>query len=486
MCISLFGISIKELLNGIGSSNYFDRENLLEEIKNTPTKITKASNDRLGDIENAPAKIEGDKEEHVTFGELPDGMILDVNTGQGKGVECLIGKYRRYYSKIRKQSLIDLYLSKEDGAEQLKKDINKFCQQFESYDKIEQFINGVKEENEKRSAKRTMRQIFGAFVLVVVLLIGLSSILSTLIGDPADETSQILSACCGGFDLIVGIVFFAIERYEDKKEKEREEKISSAQSELFDAVKAAQTAATLSIEAAVLTKKLGDTLSSTTDKLNSTLTSTLCQTSTINENLNATINKTNEANTDLGKILTELTNKTERAKKELEIERENLGICEQCHVPLGQVCNVCGHKYSTPLPMEKENVYIQKKSDEFGYRVIQVDKEVAILVCDAEKINLSNILIMSGNDDVDDLHRIRPNNVSWVKRIVFTSAVQNIVLDDNGSTDSLKSLFPGVNIVGFAKPEEGLKQYHLGKNVFNKVNDIEIIGLEYIAEGEAG
>ena len=63
MCISLFGISIKELLNGIGSSNYVDRENLLEEINNTPTKIIKASNDRSGDIENAPAQIEGDKEE---------------------------------------------------------------------------------------------------------------------------------------------------------------------------------------------------------------------------------------------------------------------------------------------------------------------------------------------------------------------------------------------------------------------------------------
>lgn len=486
MCISLFGISIKELLNGIGSSNYFDRENLLEEINNTPTKIIKASNDRLGDIENAPAKIEGDKEEYVTFGELPDGMILDVNTDQGKGVECLIGKYRRYYSKIRKQSLIDLYLSKEDGAERLKEDINKFCQQFKSYDNIENFINGVKKENEKRSAKRTMRQIFGALVLGVVLLIGLSSILSTLIGGPADETSQILSACCGGFDLIVGIVFFAIERYEDKKEKEREEKISNAQSELFKAVRSAKTAAMLSKEAAQLTSKLGDTLSNTTDKLNSTLDSTLRQTSTINENLQATINKTSTANTELGTILQELTKKTEKAKKELEIERENLGICEQCHVPLGQVCNVCGHKYSTPLPMEEENVYIPKRSDEFGYRVIEVDKKVAILVCDAEKINLSKIYEKSQNTDIGNSYRIRPTNISWVKRIVFTSAVQNIVLDDNGSIDSLKSLFPGVNIVGFAKPENGLKQYHLGKNVFNKMNDIEIRGLEYIAAGDAG
>lgn len=483
MCISLFGISIKELLNGIGSSNYFDRENLLEEIKNTPTKITKASNDRLGDIENAPAKIDGDKEEYVTFGELPGGMILDVNTGQGKGVECLIGKYRRYYSKIRKQSLIDLYLSKEDGAEQLKKDINKFCQQFESYDKIEQFINGVKEENEKRSAKRTMRQIFGAFVLVVVLLIGLSSILSTLIGDPADETSQILSACCGGFDLIVGIVFFAIERYEDKKEKEREEKISSAQSELFDAVKAAQTAATLSIEAAVLTKKLGDTLSSTTDKLNSTLTSTLCQTSTINENLNATINKTNTANTDLGKILTELTKKTEKAKEKLEIERENLGICEQCHVPLGQVCNICGHKHSTPSLQDGENAYIHKdnNANTHGYRVIEVGNE-AILVCDAEMINLESIYDKSRSSDIDSSCRILEDHINSVKKIVFTEEVKNIILSKKADTKNVKDLFPGVKIVGFAKPQNGSRQYHLGENVFAGVEGIEIIGSEYIVE----
>lgn len=467
MCISLFGISKNELLKGINNSNYTSKEQLLNDIKVTPTQI------------------KGNDNNYVTFGELPYDMILDVNAGGKEGVECLIGKYRRYYSKIRKQSLIDLYLSKEDGADLLKKDIENFCQQFKSYDDIEEFINGVKGENEKRSAKRTMRKIFFAVLLGVVLLIGFSSILYTLIGDPADETSQILSACCGGFDLILGIVFFGIEKHEDKEEKEREEKISNAQSELFKAVRSANAAAMLSKEAAQLTSKLGDTLSSTTDKLNSTLTSTLCQTSEINETLNATINKTSKANTDLGTILQELTKKTEKAKKELEIERENLGICEQCHVPLGQVCNICGHKYSTPLPMEEENVYIQKKSDEFGYRVIQVDN-VAILVCDAEKINLSNILKMSGNDDVDDPYRIRPKNVSWVKRIVFTSAVQNIILDDNGSIDSLKSLFPGVNIVGFAKPENGLKQYHLGKNVFNKMNDIEIRGLEYIAAGDAG
>ena len=464
MCISLFGISINELLKGINNSNYTSKEQLLNDIKVTPTQI------------------KGNDNNYVTFGELPGDMILDVNTGKGNGVNCLIGKYRRYYSKIRKQSLIDLFLSKEDGAEQLKKDIYNFCQQFKSYEEIEMFINGVKDENKERSAKRTMRKIFFAVLLGGFLAIGFCSIMYTLIGDPTDETSQILSACCGGFDLILGIVFAFLERHEDKKEKEREEKISNAQSKLFAAVKEARTAAMLSNEAAQLTSKLGDTLSSTTDKLNSTLTSTLCQTSTINENLNATINKTNEANTDLGKILTELTNKTERAKKELEIERENLGICEQCHVPLGQVCNVCGHKYSTPLPMEKENVYIQKKSDKFGYRVIQVDKEVAILVCDAEEINLKKIYETSQNTDIGNSYRIRPSKISWVKRIVFTSAVQNIVLDDNGSTDSLKSLFPGVNIVGFAKPENGLKQYHLGKNVFNKMTDIEIIGSEYIVE----
>lgn len=129
----------------------------------------------------------------------------------------------------------------------------------------------------------------------------------------------------------------------------------------------------------------------------------------------------------------------------------------------------------------------KKKSDEFGYRVIQVDT-TTILVCYAEKINLSKIREMSRDTDIDDFHRIRPQNIGQVKRIVFTSAVQNIVLDDNedGSISSLKSLFPEVNIVGFAKPENGLKQYHLGKNVFNKMNYIKIIGLEYIAEGDVG
>lgn len=483
MCISLFGISIKELLNGIGSSNYVDRENLLEEINNTPTKIIKASNDRLGDIENAPAKIEGDKEEYVTFGELPDGMILDVNTDQGKGVECLIGKYRRYYSKIRKQSLIDLYLSKEDGAERLKEDINEFCQQFKSYDNIENFINGVKEENEKRSAKRTMRQIFGALVLGVVLLIGLSSILSTLIGDPADETSQILSACCGGFDLIVGIVFFILERIEDSNEKEREEKISNAQSKLFKAVKDAKiaaedskiaaeeaktaaedskTTAMLNIESIQISGKLGDTLNSTFSEMHGTF-------------------------------------------KEIKKERENLGICEQCHVPLENDCNVCGHKNypGTTGAVNKDYIdcglnpnkaeqdcksynWTLKKNGECNYTVIFNNNNI---ILSAEACNICN-----------NSYPERLAAPKYVKKIVFNAHVKNVKLKEDEKAncknikayyENIQDIFPEVEIVAFAQPErcngEIIKQYELGENIFNGLyGKVNVKGLEYIAKAEKG
>lgn len=488
----LFGISKEDLLEWIRNSNYCDNDKLTEEIGSDNINKEKDAKYNLIDIINGSpignvtdGAVTDTNKVYKTFEELPKDIILDVNAGSKNGVEWLIGKYKRYYSKKRKQALFDLDLKKEGEVRKLIEDIKRFCQQFANYEEIKNFIDGVGKENEERSkGRKKWRNVRFGF-LIVLLGLGLGSLSYNLIKGFEDEAAQILATVCGILDFICGIVFFIHEKREDEEEKEREEKISNAQSELFAAVKEARTAAMLSNEAAQLTSKLGDTLSSTTDKLNSTLTSTLCQTSKINENLNATIDETSKANTELGTILQELTKKTEKAKKELEIERENLGICVQCHVPLGQVCNICGHKYSTPLPREEENVYIQKKSDEFGYRVIQVDN-VAILVCDAEKINLSNILKMSGNDDVDDSHRIRSKNVSWVKRIVFTSAVQNIVLDDNGSIDSLKSLFPGVNIVGFAKPENGLKQYHLGKNVFNKMNDIEIRGLEYIAAGDAG
>lgn len=362
MCIRLFGISKKELLYGIGLSNNSDRENLIKDIESTPTRIKvhedeiKASNDRLGDIENAPAKIEDDKEKYVTFGKLPDEMILDVDAGGKKGVKCLVGKYKKYYSKRRKQALIDLYLSKGGTPKELKADIRDFCEQFKDYDDVKAFISGVKEESKKCSKKRTIRQIAFACVLGLALLIGVGSIIFSIVS-PDSYESNILAAACGGLDLMLGIVFFILERIEDSNEKEREEKISNAQSELFAAVKEAKTAAMLSNEAAQLTRELGKTLSSTTSELKCTLSNTTC----INNELKKTISTTSNANTNLGTILQELTKKTEKAKKELEIERENLGICEQCHVPLGQVCNICGHKYSTPLPREEENVYIQKK-----------------------------------------------------------------------------------------------------------------------------
>lgn len=497
----LFGISKEDLLEWIRNSNYCDNDKLAEVIGSDNINKEKDAKYNLIDIINGSpignvtdGAVTDTNKVYKTFEELPKDIILDVNAGNKNGVEWLIGKYKRYYSKKRKQALFDLDLKKDGEVVKLIESIKHFCQQFANYEEIKNFIDGVGKENEERSSKGRKKRLNVFFgVLIVLLGLGISSLLYNLIKGVENEVTQILATVCGILDFICGIVFFIDEKREDEEEKEREEKISNAQSELFNAVRSAKAAAMLSEEAAMLseeaarlTSKLGDTLSNTTDKLNSTLDSTLRQTSTINENLKATINKTSQANTELGTILNELTTKTEKAKKELEIERENLGICEQCHVPLGQVCNVCGHKYSTPLPMEEENVYIPKRSDEFGYRVIEVDIKVAILVCDAEKINLSNILKMSGNDDVDDSHRIRPTNISWVKRIVFTSAVQNIVLDDNGSIDSLKSLFPGVNIVGFAKPENGLKQYHLGKNVFNKMNDIEIRGLEYIAAGDAG
>lgn len=487
----LFGISKEDLLEWIRNSNYCDNDKLAEVIGSDNINKEKDAKYNLIDIINGSpignvtdGAVTDTNKVYKTFEELPKDIILDVNAGNKNGVEWLIGKYKRYYSKKRKQALFDLDLKKDGEVVKLIESIKHFCQQFANYEEIKNFIDGVGKENEERSSKGRKKRLNVFFgVLIVLLGLGISSLLYNLIKGVENEVTQILATVCGILDFICGIVFFIDEKREDEEEKEREEKISNAQSELFNAVRSAKAAAMLSEEAAQLTIKLGDTLSNTTDKLNSTLDSTLRQTSTINENLKATINKTSTANTELGTILKELTKKTEKAKEELEIERENLGICEQCHVPLGQVCNICGHKHSTPSLQDGENAYIHKdnNANTHGYRVIEVGNE-AILVCDAEMINLESIYDKSRSSDIDSSCRILEDHINSVKKIVFTEEVKNIILSKKADTKNVKDLFPGVKIVGFAKPQNGSRQYHLGENVFAGVEGIEIIGSEYIVE----
>ena len=439
------------------------------------------------------------------FKDLPD--TYKINIGSKNGVSCLHVLNKRRYGEEKKKSIFDLMLKRSGWKERLLTQLKEFASEIkvvsidESIKKTESYLAY------RKLVRRKLERVFNVVTIIcalMALVLFCMVIADAIVSFDNDGIVYKIitpgATMCGILDFIFGVCFASIERAEDDRERifmlaiarDQKKSLRNTNKELGQRNKEYES------NNNNLNKQVEElkTINKKYESDNSKLNEQVEELKTINKKYESNNSKLNEQVEELTKKNNELTDIINKAKgigesyslqqEKLKQKEAKLGICEQCHVPLGQVCNVCGHKYSTPLPMEKENVYIQKKSDEFGYRVIQVDKEVAILVCDAEKINLSNILIMSGNDDVDDLHRIRPNNVSWVKRIVFTSAVQNIVLDDNGSTDSLKSLFPGVNIVGFAKPEEGLKQYHLGKNVFNKVNDIEIIGLEYIAEGEAG
>ena len=97
-------------------------------------------------------------------------------------------------------------------------------------------------------------------------------------------------------------------------------------------------------------------------------------------------------------------------------------------------------------------------------------------------INLESIYDKSRSSDIDSSCRILEDHINSVKKIVFTEEVKNIILSKKADTKNVKDLFPGVKIVGFAKPQNGSRQYHLGENVFAGVEGIEIIGSEYIVE----
>lgn len=485
MCISLFGISIEELLNGIRSSNYSERENLLKEINNTPTKIKapkdeiKASNDCLGDIENAPAKIEGDKEEYVTFGELPGGMILDVDTDHGKGVECLIGKYRRYYSKIRKQSLIDLYLSKEGGADRLKKDINKFCQQFKSNDDVKEFINGVKDENEKRS---TSRKAVRWGVTIALLFIGFTALFSNffvpieiIIDNETIQLGELAATLCGILDFMLGIMFAWWEYKDDEKERSILKQIENALAEFNE----------------VVPKVVGDVKGAANDAKMATKKA---------ENItNAAENITNTAKSisdDYGKKI-----------KEVEKVRESLKICEQCHVPLENDCNVCGHKNDPEMRRSIDTTdYIIRgikskkiKNDSnpsnwtiksCNWTIKECGEGCYTVIFNNENIVLKTEQVKMCNDQ-NGL-----TDAKYVKKIVFNEYVKTVRLKyDEDTTDylNIRGIFPKVEIVAFAQPtpnkETGhiIRQYKLGKDIFKKLHKtVNVKGLEYIAKAEEG
>ena len=494
----LFGISKEDLLEWIRNSNYCDNDKLAEVIGGDNINKEKDAKYNLIDIINGSpignvtdGAVTDTNKVYKTFEELPKDIILDVNAGNKNGVEWLIGKYKRYYSKKRKQALFDLDLKKDGEVVKLIESIKHFCQQFANYEEIKNFIDGVGKENEERSSKGRKKRLNVFFgVLIVLLGLGISSLLYNLIKGVENEVTQILATVCGILDFICGIVFFIDEKREDEEEKEREEKISNAQSELFNAVRSAKAAAMLSEEAARLTSKLGDTLSNTTDKLNSTLDSTLRQTSTINENLNDTINKTSKANTELGTILKKLTKKTEKAKKKLEIERENLRICEQCHVPLENYCNVCGHRNDPSMTITTIDRYWQQtNSDDDGWKVIKNEpyNEFTIIFYKKE-VTLDSECRNIFSDNVQDKPGLA--TIGYVKKILFTNMVNNITIKDDLLT--IKGIFQNVQLVAFAKPNcdqygNVSKQYELGENIFAFLqNSIKVKGLEYIKSAGKG
>ena len=468
----LFGISKEDLLEWIRNSNYCDNGKLAEAIGSDNINKEKDAKYNLIDIINGSpignvtdGAVTDTNKVYKTFEELPKDIILDVNAGSKNGVEWLIGKYKRYYSKKRKQSLFDLDLKKEGEVKKLIESIRRFCRQFNGNDDVKNFIEGVKDENEKRSTSRIAVR-WG--VTIALLVIGFTALFSNffvpieiIIDNVTIQIGELLATLCGILDFMLGIIFAWREYKEDESERLILNKVENALTEFKE----------------VVPKVVDDVKGAASDVKIATA--------------NAKI-----ISDDYGKKI-----------KEVEKVRESLKICKQCHVPLENDCNVCGHKNDPEMMRSidttdyisrgKKSKKIEKDPNPGNWTIKSCNWTIKECGegCYTVIFNNKNIVLKTEQvkmcTDQDGL-----TDEKYVKKIVFNEYVKTVRLkDDDDTTDyqNIRGIFSKVEIVAFAQPtpnkETGqiIRQYKLGKDIFKELEGkVNVKGLEYIAKAEEG
>ena len=422
------------------------------------------------------------------FEDLPD--TYKINIGSKNGVSCLHVLNKRRYGEEKKKSIFDLMLKRSEWKERLLTQLKEFASEIKDVSIDESIEKTKKYLAYRKLVRRKLERVLNVVAIICALMA--LPLFCMVIADAIvsfDNDGIIYkfitpaTTLCGILDFIFGVYFANIERAEDDRERAFMVAIAN------DQKKSLQDANDFLTKNNVEYKENNYKLEKKVEKLQGT-NEELQRTK---EKLEKEVEKLQGTNEELRGTKEKLEKEVEKLKstseivagqqEKLEQKEAKLGICEQCHVPLGQVCNICGHKHSTPSLQDGENAYIHKdnNANTHGYRVIEVGNE-AILVCDAEMINLESIYDKSRSSDIDSSCRILEDHINSVKKIVFTEEVKNIILSKKADTKNVKDLFPGVKIVGFAKPQNGSRQYHLGENVFAGVEGIEIIGSEYIVE----
>ena len=187
--------------------------------------------------------------------------------------------------------------------------------------------------------------------------------------------------------------------------------------------------------------------------------------------------KLNEQVEELTKKNNELTDIINKAKgigesyslqqEKLEQKEAKLGICEQCQVPIRNICKICGHVKGSEI----SNKWSSVATDGKNYKIIE----------DIDNNWLT--IVFTGKDIVLDKELESIAGTIKIDHIIFTNNVDTIKLGEKIKRSSLKSLVPGLLAVGFAKPTDATnKRYKLYGPIFKGMGDFKdsILGLEYV------
>ena len=449
------GITKGQLCKLIEKSNADDKQEIFNRLNTIKTHI------------EFTKTINGDTNTSTTFATLPDYAFLYSKDGDW-GAEALRDLYKiRAIGKMRyMQNAIDLKLRKENNyVETLCASIQEFFDNLKDNKNQKTYLENCKKATKKatkkikeKKEKKEKAMIGGfSFLLLVALVAAGMTIISAVIKDLEDLTlaAGCLTSICGIIDFGLGVGFFWYERASDKEMDEKTGAIEDLTKNYYEIAGRLENATERNEQLADRNKQLTDRQEQLTDRQE------------------------------------QLTDRQER-------EIESLRICKQCHVPLENYCNVCGHKcypeesgtidgdYTSP-GITKRKKEQESKSYNWtlkecigGFTVIFNNKHI-VLKTESIKLQESSNKIKG-----------RLADLSCVKKILFNTHVKTVKLTEDSDLtgyQSIRDIFPNVEIVAFAQPDPDkdagdiYRQYELGKNIFkNLYGTVKVRGLEYIAK----
>lgn len=421
------------------------------------------------------------------FKDLPD--TYKINIGSKNGVSCLHVLNKRRYGEEKKKSIFDLMLKRSEWKERLLTQLKEFASEIKAVS-IDESIENAKVYLEYRKlVRRKLERVFNVVAIICALMA--LALFCMVIADAIvsfDNDGIIYkiitpgATMCGILDFIFGVCFANIERAEDDRER------------IFMLAIARDQKKSLRN-----TNKELEQRNKEYESNNNNLNKQVEELKTSNKKYESNNSKLKEQVEELTKKNNELTDTINKAKgigesyslqqEKLEQKEEKLRICEQCHVPLEQVCKVCGHKNGMAYRDDADNAYVKRAEDNkdalcgggwLAIKDVIDDTAEYTIIFSKENVILGKEL----ENEITSRHR-GVGGFEFVRKIVFNQHVKTIQLENSHGT--IENVFKNIALVAFAKPDDNKQRYNLGKNIFSGLYGVvEVKGLEYIAKAEEG